>query len=800
MDKSSAERFLFEMGHTVVTSPYLVVVVNVLFVLFAVIIVYISTNNWRTWKERKKSRVHQHGKLCWLNGLFFDDNLEMAYREWERKALTVYSFKVIAVVFFAQAASSSVLWESYQEERISPELRSLGVQRYPSGATEVAVFFASLIILVCTGILGLESSWKRAIPSSLYPWLREVLLPSVLYVYTALWGVLDSYQTHRCSFGYWNYWTDIEVYLLPMTCAVNHWISQAPTNFVQTGVTPDMFDLFSRNNCTKQLVAFNEVVRPWLRVQIGLAYISKLYLPFFVYFLLGMTTYDMHFRCCCGKSRRRCGYGFSLIVLLIPLLFSLIRLVINIGVYSYLQFHFSAHLFILVVTYGFYGIVFALKRMWFVQTKFSERCSDQKRLIKNTFDDFSALVNVELFQEIEKNNSKFSAVLEGIADDDNETRVPLPFKRKLRQLLAYLRTTSQLCEKGETIIVWSHSLLKAYVNSLNYLQYAPEYQQINIRNVLEVIPYLYSTGNLASVRVEVEPNVPDMVSVEMSALLCCCTSLVRHSIHHGATRLIVKVSCAESSTKLRFETIDPRIFGEKAQVEDSELYSSNESNFGQAEESSNDLRVVHSTVDWLGEYCGVKTPYYTEIKIVNGKPTLCPYGSCFWFTLTNRGAKLAADLPTKSSVEMAGKDPGIPFEKHIVDQIETAAGLGQVKPKGDRLKEIQLNIDMPVWNKVTFLSILEGQEQEAISTFKIEHTEILQTLKQKYHEHNNVGVMREVHKIKSSAKIVGALKLEALCEEIEKQNGEVGLEYLESAISQLNDKFREYLSAARLDS
>ena len=149
---------------------------------------------------------------------------------------------------------------------------------------------------------------------------------------------------------------------------------------------------------------------------------------------------------------------------------------------------------------------------------------------------------------------------------------------------------------------------------------------------------------------------------------------------------------------------------------------------------------------------------------------------------------------------MAGKDPGIPFEKDIVDQIETAAGLGQVKPKGDRLKEIQLNIDMPVWNKVTFLSILEGQEQEAISTFKIEHTEILQTLKQKYHEHNNVGVMREVHKIKSSAKIVGALKLEALCEEIEKQNGEVGLEYLESAISQLNDKFREYLSAARQDS
>ena len=141
MDKSSAERFLFEMGHT---SPYLVVVVNV---LFAVIIVYISTNNWRAWKERKKARVHQHGKLCWLNGLFFDDNLEMAYREWERKALTVYSFKVIAVVFFAQAASSSVLWESYQEERISPELRSLGVQRYPSGATEVAVFFASIRLL-----------------------------------------------------------------------------------------------------------------------------------------------------------------------------------------------------------------------------------------------------------------------------------------------------------------------------------------------------------------------------------------------------------------------------------------------------------------------------------------------------------------------------------------------------------------------------------------------------------------------------------------------------------------------------
>lgn len=757
--------------------------------LLVIAFVCLASRNWKQSSDLTEAPKHLYGHIYVWNGLFYDKSLEEAYQSWERKSLTVYSLKLIAVVFFVKVVSSEILWRS--TETVSPELQALGAQMNSFDSIEIMIFSCSVIIFISTTLLGFENRWKRFFPPAYYPWFREVLLPAVLSVVTAIWATMISYKLTQCSFGFWKYWEDYAVEDVPLACVINLWSSSATYKATGVSVRVGAINAMTRTNYTSQLL-LQQAVRPWLSIQLGLSYILFSYLGFFVYFMVGLTTYDMHFRWCCSKPQRRCGYRFGVIQLSIPLIVSLVRLLSSQGFYVYINIHLIAHVFVLMVSFGFYGIAVALKSLWFAQVKLNEANSNQRRLIRHMFDDLTSVFNAGPFRQIQGKNSKLVAVLKTF--DDIAGNVDLRLRRKeFKQLEALSRSMSQICERGETAYRWSHSLLKSYVKSLNYRRQEPEYQSINIKQILTMVQQLYSHQYSVAINISVKPSVPITVNIETSALLGCCTSLIRHLLHMGAKTVGMQVSYRENE-KILFEIMDPNTTQNKRHTPVS--HQSKEGIFGHSDETKIGLRVVHSITKWLGEDYGEVAPCYSEIKIIDGNPTLCPYGTCHWFTLTNKKLARAPSISEKDNDKLSADTLQDGLKTHQSGELTSMRQSTALisNSSGDvRLEEILLDVEIPVWDRAEFLSILEGQEHEALNIFRSEHEEILQVLEQKYAQKDYLEVMRQVHKIKSSSKIVGALKLHAMCREIEKQNGMVGLEKLKLAIAQLNESFEAFL-------
>ena len=79
----------------------------------------------------------------------------------------------------------------------------------------------------------------------------------------------------------------------------------------------------------------NRIVLPWLYGWMLLFQQFMVYLYFLALPLLGLATFDLNLKCCCGK-KKRFGYRFSLIIALGPVCMNML-LIRHVGMMTYLE-------------------------------------------------------------------------------------------------------------------------------------------------------------------------------------------------------------------------------------------------------------------------------------------------------------------------------------------------------------------------------------------------------------------------------------------------------------------------------
>ena len=263
---------------------------------------------------------YTRGELDIYNGLFHDPHTEKLFLQWQMKKYLKLSFKIFAAFY--------IFYPLLAEYTVYPPDDDAAFSRIRAGpeASSSVVFiklFQRFGLGIGCALAGWSNTYKRLLPANWYEWVQEFLLPSWIYVFYHFIAISSTLQSVLCTLeGTHHYLNAGHVKCASIHVGFRH--SDALRTFhldPEIHLKIENANYMRWTNMTKRERAeykafMGEAVLPWLYGWMILFEHYQTYLYFLGLPYLGLVTFDLNLTCCCGR-KRRLGYRFSLIMLLL---------------------------------------------------------------------------------------------------------------------------------------------------------------------------------------------------------------------------------------------------------------------------------------------------------------------------------------------------------------------------------------------------------------------------------------------------------------------------------------------------
>lgn len=295
------------------------------------IFIWISTRskNVEMLIDNKRPRhIAKMAKLNWINAVFEDLKLEQEFKQFQREnylnttlwmcGIFFICFPIIRFIFtFSISTSNEYIYLKFGDLSASEQRRIIAVWVIRGG-------HKILIGLACL-ISAYGEKWKKFVTKENYTWIQDIVLPCWIYVFYHFVAVSTTIKSVMCSTGY----EFIDMY--STKCLTISYSQNYSNDLYHAQVNPDFVKkaLANKMALTQQIkidnityidktiykharLYDNTILFPWLY---GWNLLYKQYIAYLYYLvlpLLGLATFDLNLKCCCG-ARKRIGYRFCLI-------------------------------------------------------------------------------------------------------------------------------------------------------------------------------------------------------------------------------------------------------------------------------------------------------------------------------------------------------------------------------------------------------------------------------------------------------------------------------------------------------
>jgi len=698
---------------------------------------------------------------------------ERQFNKWYRENVQIYTSKIGALFTLTQ-----LIWHAaFDAPFFNDPLRSQNEKPGPIFTifSMIVLFFAFLIPSIPKRLLDrvASPSFQEFVVDDLYKSIVLVQLASIVHLISA--------RLFQCA-NQIGPWSD------DTSCIIMGWANSGATRV--PAADDELFVAMLAGDVNASDTFINRYVKPqvfshYLLLQSMLPFLLMCMFP-----LVGLSTFDAGFYCCCEAKQRRCGYRFLASIVVIPIVGS-VGSSLSLSIVDWLALMFQP----MMQAAGF-GVLLAFltiinKLIWsaFFRLNLQQKKHNvqQKCLTRNHIEISKslAMVDDEVWRQIDEKLALITENLEDVLKQEHfrtNTSGFSPTANKLRELHALGRTLAQLSHKGKRMNSLSRHIHQASVMNLSPDTRKPEIECVDIRKLLSELPNVYPESTYR-MHVHVNSDVPRIISIEIHVFLNCIMNYLENAIKYTTGK--IHISASISNNVLLFEVSD---HGEGIDPEDqtslftnpnltledlaNELRRSSSGNrasltVSEADRSGFGLWSVKRLLGWLDQTCGVKSPCRTRAEESCGALKIKGYGSCFWFTLANEGV----------AENMRAGSPSL-----------DNAGLSQSSDLPISTRNIEIDQKrLSIWDPTVLTSILGGQEACAIRTFQEELDNTMAILISS--KADKQEVLRHAHKVKTSARIVGACRLEDMCKHIERERGNIEMDAFKEEVRLLYQEF-----------
>ena len=757
-----------------------------------------------------KIRDIDDGEINIYNGIFEDPALEKSFQQWEKKLYLNTSLKMAAIFLVGFPIFKIILsWIAYENIQTQGDKHLRNMILPPNQYVSFLRQFPRISLGIGCLLSAYSDSYKKKMSSEWYAWVQEIFLPCWLYVFFHYIAVWPSVNKVICSFNF-HYIDSDAIECVTIAHAFKH------SNNIFTGRIKPEFVQFSKHaslhvegiNTLKNVTCLNtelynqhqefdnRIVLPWLYGWMLVFQQYMVYLYFLALPLLGLATFDLNLKCCCGK-KKRFGYRFSLIIVLGPAFMNSL-LIRHVGMMTYLEILLEPkfHMASLYIMCGL--LVYSVKISWFNHTQLllsKKKKSDQQAcLISNLGHNYGNIAGIGLhsWNQIYVNVQNIQKKLDNIIQMNNESlnnndntgsdkhaknlNIDLLMELK-KEINDGLKTASN----GRNIAEMSQLILQANVKNLCLDIRKPEYEPINIRTILEWVPQLFISSK--RIYTMVHDTVPNIIYIEGSVFFNCLLNLITNAMKHTVGAVRIEICYFKGEVEIRVSDEGAGIRKEDQEIIfDREMRLPGTTSYG----LGIGLHSVRESLNWVDSRCHVESPYLRNVNIHNGKESGEMYGSSFWFTMTDQGyiKKETKNQEDKNYVAEDSKMEGTIYRYGVDNSGSSISGVELMDRKDDNYGV--------VWDFQTFKSTFNNDGAEAIQVFVAEEGDIVSRLKLALQQENYQSIARDIHKYKTSCEIIGAKRLHKLSKEIELSKGIFDINVFEKEVAALETLMNEY--------
>eukprot|EP00944_MAST-04C_sp_MAST-4C-sp1_P014301 g14301.t1 len=239
--------------------------------------------------------------------------------------------------------------------------------------------------------------------------------------------------------------------------------------------------------------------------------------------------------------------------------------------------------------------------------------------------------------------------------------------------------------------------------------------------------------------------MPNIVYIESSVFFNCLMNIVTNALKHTDGNVYIESSYTSGRLNVRITDEGPGITKENQHriFERNLRVSTKTSGLGIG------LHSVRESLRWLGSECHIDSPYVSSPAKFGGKDVLNTYGSSFWFELRDENFTCVPAYKEKETAQEAGQ---------LTEAGNKAATAKQVQVNLTTKHENKGSTDL-VWNVKGFESTLGKEAKDAIKIFFAEENGIIDDLSLALEKNDFDTVLRRIHKLKTSCKILSAERL-----------------------------------------
>ena len=443
--------------------------------------------------------------------------------------------------------------------------------------------------------------------------------------------------------------------------------------------------------------------------------------------------------------------------------------------------------FLIIILYLMcFSLVYSVKSLWYTRRQLlaANKSGEehQSRLIADLGHNYGNIAGIGLHDwnmanmNIENIRKSLNSIIEANDSKSHSTNV------KLYQLKQQVLGAVQNAHEGRNVAEISQLILQAQVKNLCVDVRRPEYDPLNIRTIFMWLPNLVVAKNRILTYVGV--NMPNIVYIESSVFFNCLMNIVTNALKHTDGNVYIESSYTSGRLNVRITDEGPGITKENQ-------HRIFERNFRVSTKTSGlgiGLHSVRESLRWLGSECHIDSPYVSSPAKFGGKDVLNTYGSSFWFELRDENFTCVPAYKEKETAQEAGQ---------LTEAGNKAATAKQVQVNLTTNHENKGSTDL-VWNVKGFESTLGKEAKDAIKIFFAEENGIIDDLSLALEKNDFDTVLRRIHKLKTSCKILSAERLYMFCKLAEEQKGALDLNKFEAEFTLLCSRMKDFLGQKKL--
>ncbi len=424
-----------------------------------------------------------------------------------------------------------------------------------------------------------------------------------------------------------------------------------------------------------------------------------------------------------------------------------------------------------------------MKLLWITQKQLllakKREMEYQSRLISNLGHNYGNISGIAQYNwnQISYNAENIWSYINQITElsNSNDGYNNINGENKLHLKILQVKEEIQKCMryivKGRNVAEISQLILHANVKNLCVNIRKPEFQPMNIRNILIWIPHLFISSNRVST--VVDKNMPQLVYIERSVFFNCLLNILSNALKYTNGCVSIKASYSNMQLTMCVSDEGPGIKEEDLEriFERSVRLDTNSYGLGLG------LHSVRESLEWLNTECHVESK--------------SGHGASFWFTLSDvRGEEIQE--------EKGG---------HLMDEIKNPMNSDTNNIELRKFRDscnnnynhlVNTKDDM-VWNTEIFQTTFEDDGIDAIKMFFSEEGDIVDRLTAALEQDRYTDILSFIHKYKTSCQIIGAMRLYKLCKQIELAKGKVDISMFKTEVAALKECLNKYCDKKNLE-